>query len=47
VKGVAVLDRFSVVLAILLAWLILGESITIKNLIGMVLITAGLLLFIF
>ena len=47
VRGVAVLDRFSVVLAILLAWLILGESITIKNLIGMVLITAGLLLFIF
>jgi transporter family protein len=47
VKGVAVLDRFSVVLAILLAWLILGESITIKNLIGMILITAGLLLFIF
>jgi transporter family protein len=47
VKGVAVLDRFSVVLAILLAWLILGESITIKNLIGMALITAGLLLFIF
>jgi transporter family protein len=47
VKGVAVLDRFSVVFAILLAWLILGESITIKNLIGMALITAGLLLFIF
>jgi transporter family protein len=47
VKGVAVLDRFSVVLAILLAWLILGESITIKNLIGMALITTGLLLFIF
>jgi transporter family protein len=47
VKGVAVLDRFSVVLAILLAWLILGESITIKNLIGMILITAGLLFFIF
>jgi len=47
VKGVAVLDRFSVVLAILLAALFLGESITVKNWIGMILITAGLLLFIF
>jgi len=46
VKGVAVLDRFSVVLAILLAALFLGESITVKNWIGMILITAGLLLFI-
>ena len=47
VKGVAVLDRFSVVLVILLAALFLGESITVKNWIGMILITAGLLLFIF
>jgi len=47
VKGVAVLDRFSVVLVILLAALILGESITIKNWIGIILITAGLLLFVF
>jgi transporter family protein len=47
VKGVAVLDRFSVVLAILLAALFLGESITFKNWIGMILITMGLLLFIF
>jgi transporter family protein len=46
VKGVAVLDRFSVVLVILLAALFLGESITVKNWIGMILITAGLLLFI-
>jgi transporter family protein len=47
VKGVAVLVRFSVVLAIILAALFLGESITIKNWIGMILIIAGLLLFIF
>ena len=47
VKGVAVLDRFSVVLVILLGALFLGESITIKNWIGMILITVGLLLFIF
>lgn len=47
VKGVAVLDRFSVVLVILLSALILKEVITIKNWIGMILITIGLLLFIF
>lgn len=47
VKGVAVLDRFSVVLTILLAALFLGEAITLKNWIGMVLITIGLILFIF
>lgn len=47
VKGVAVLDRFSLVLAIILAALFLGESITLKNWIGMILITVGLLLFIF
>jgi transporter family protein len=47
VKGVAVLDRFSVVLAVLLAALFLGETITIKNWIGIILITIGLLLFIF
>ncbi|MGB9609151.1 MAG: EamA family transporter [Minisyncoccia bacterium] len=46
VKGVAVLDRFSVVLAIILAALILGETITIKNWLGIALITAGLLLFV-
>lgn len=45
-KGVAVLDRFSVVLVIILAGLILGETITIKNWIGIALITVGLLLFI-
>lgn len=46
-KNVAVLDRFSVVLVIILAGLILGETITIKNWIGIILITTGLLLFIF
>ncbi|MCS6789204.1 MAG: EamA family transporter [Patescibacteria group bacterium] len=46
-KGVAVLDRFSVVLVIILAGLFLGEIITIKNWVGIILITLGLLLFIF
>lgn len=45
-KGVAVLDRFSVVLVVILAGLILGETITVKNWIGIVLITVGLLMFI-
>lgn len=47
VKGVAVLDRFSVVLVILLAALFLGEAITLKNWIGIILITIGLILFVF
>ncbi len=47
VKGVAVLDRFSVVLVILLAALFLGETITLKNWIGIILITTGLILFVF
>lgn len=45
-KAVAVLDRFSVVLVIILAGLVLGEVITFKNWIGIALITIGLLLFI-
>lgn len=47
VKNVAVIDRFSIVLVIILAGLILGETITIKNWIGIILIIIGLLLFIF
>lgn len=47
VKGVAVLDRSSVIMAILLAALVLGEAITVKNWIGMILIALGALLFIF
>lgn len=45
-KAVAVLDRFSVVLVVILAGLLLGEVITLKNWIGILLITAGLLFFI-
>ena len=45
-SGVAVLDRFSVVLVVVLAALFLGEAITLKSLAGLVLITAGLIFFV-
>ena len=45
-SGVAVLDRFSVVLVVLLAALFLGEAITLKSLAGIILITAGLIFFV-
>jgi len=45
-SGVAVLDRFSVVLVVILAALFLGEAITLKSLAGLVLITAGLIFFV-
>lgn len=43
VANVAVIDKGSVVLTILLAWLLLGEPLTPKLLLGAGLVTAGLL----
>jgi transporter family protein len=39
-------DKFSVVITMLLAFFILGESLNVKTIIGGVLITAGTLLFV-
>lgn len=47
VKGVAALDRLSVVFAILLAALFLGEGFGWKTAIGMVLIGSGAVLLVF
>jgi transporter family protein len=40
-------DKFSVVIAIVLAFIVLKETITIKTIIGGILITAGTLVLIF
>ncbi len=45
--AVAVIDKFSVVLVIVFAALFLGEALTIKSVIGIVLTVAGALLIIF
>ncbi|ASJ17151.1 hypothetical protein A3L04_08750 [Thermococcus chitonophagus] len=44
VSIVAPIDRLSVALAVILAWLILGENITLKTALGVFLIVAGTLL---
>jgi len=43
VATVALIDKGSVVIAILLAWLILKEAITLRMVCGALLIVAGLL----
>lgn len=45
-SGVAVLDRFSVVLVVIMAALFLGEALTIKSIIGIVLVSLGLVFFV-
>ena len=44
-SGVAALDRLSVVFVIFLAFLFLGENLTLKSVAGAVLITIGAILF--
>ncbi|OGG47291.1 hypothetical protein A2671_00080 [Candidatus Kaiserbacteria bacterium RIFCSPHIGHO2_01_FULL_49_13] len=46
-SAVAVIDKFSVIFVILLAAVFLGESLTIKSVIGIVLTIAGSLLILF
>lgn len=46
-SAVAVIDKLSVVFVILLAGLFLGESLTIKSVLGIILTVAGSLLIIF
>ena len=41
VKGVASLDRLSVAMAIILAFIFLGEKLVIKNLIGIIFLVLG------
>lgn len=45
-SGVAVIDRMSVVLAVVLGWMVFGEALTWKSAAGIVCMVAGLLLFI-
>lgn len=45
-SGVAVMDRFSVVLVIVTAAIFLGEALTLKTSLGAILITLGMLLFV-
>lgn len=45
--AVAVIDKFSVVMVIVFAALFLGESLTLKSVLGIVLTVAGALLIIF
>src|SRR3989344_2051858 len=47
VSGVAALDRLSVVFVVLLAALFLGEALTLKSVVGLVLIVAGALFLVF
>jgi bacterial/archaeal transporter family protein len=47
VSGVAALDRLSVVFVVILAALFLGEAMTIKSAIGLLLIVGGALLLVF
>ena len=44
-SGVAALDRLSVVFVIFLAFLFLGENLTLKSVAGAILITIGAILF--
>ena len=44
-SGVAALDRLSVVFVVVLAFLILGENLTLKSVAGAILITIGAILF--
>lgn len=44
-SGVAALDRLSVVFVVILAFLILGENLTLKSVAGAILITIGAILF--
>lgn len=46
-SAVAVIDKMSVVLVILLAALFLGEALTVKSILGIVLTIAGTLLILF
>jgi transporter family protein len=46
-SAVAVLDKMSVILVILFAALFLGEALTIKSILGIVLTVAGTLLILF
>lgn len=46
VSGVAVLDRFSVVLVVLMAAIFLGEVLTWKTIIGIILVSSGLIFFV-
>jgi transporter family protein len=45
VSKVAAVDKFSLVIVVILAALFLGETINTKTIVGVVLITAGMLLF--
>ncbi len=47
VAGVAALDRLSVVFVVILAALFLGEALTVKSVLGLVLIVGGALLLVF
>ena len=44
VTGVVVLDKLSVVMAVILAFLVLGEPLTVYTIAGLILLTAGTLL---
>lgn len=44
-SGVAALDRLSVVFVVVLAFLVLGENLTLKTVAGAILITIGAILF--
>ncbi len=46
-SGVAPIDKLSVVLVIVFAWMFLGESLTVHKLLGGVLITAGAVTLVF
>ncbi|AFK22627.1 EamA family transporter [Pyrococcus sp. ST04] len=46
VSIVAPIDRMSVALAVLLAWIFLGEEITVRSVIGVLLIITGVILLI-
>lgn len=47
VDGVAALDRLSVVFVVILAALFLGEAMTLKSVLGLVLLVGGALLLVF
>lgn len=44
--GVSVIDRMSVVLAVVFGWVLFGEAITLKSVAGIIIIAIGLTLFI-
>lgn len=45
-SGVAVIDRMSVVLAVIAGWALFSEAITVKSIAGILFMVAGLILFI-